>query len=215
MRKTTLLALAMSLGLGCVAAHAALEGRDLDGNAATFEAYYDTTLKITWLADAGAIGGVRTWDGAMAWAAALNVGGITGWRLPTTLFPDPTCSDKRSYFSGGFNCTGSEMGHLANVDGVSVASPLGFKHIASDWLWSSTRFTVQDPEGAYVFRFDSKGQSGDWADVAPWYGITSPALHGAWAVHAGDVSAVPEQAAAGLMVLGLLAVSAAVRRRGV
>ena len=26
-----------------------LEGRDLDGNPATFEAYYDTVLDITWL----------------------------------------------------------------------------------------------------------------------------------------------------------------------
>lgn len=29
-----------------------LQGRDLDGNLATFEAYYDTVLGITWLADA-------------------------------------------------------------------------------------------------------------------------------------------------------------------
>ena len=29
-----------------------LQGRDLDGNAATFEAYYDAELNITWLADA-------------------------------------------------------------------------------------------------------------------------------------------------------------------
>jgi hypothetical protein len=29
-----------------------LQGRDLDGNLATAEAYYDTTLNITWLADA-------------------------------------------------------------------------------------------------------------------------------------------------------------------
>lgn len=29
-----------------------LQGRDLDGNAATFEAYYDTVLDITWIADA-------------------------------------------------------------------------------------------------------------------------------------------------------------------
>jgi hypothetical protein len=40
-----------------VAAHAALVGRDLDGDAATFEAYYDTALNIAWLADAGGISG--------------------------------------------------------------------------------------------------------------------------------------------------------------
>ena len=37
-----------------------LQGRDLDGNAATFEAYYDTVLDITWLADANAAGTTMT-----------------------------------------------------------------------------------------------------------------------------------------------------------
>jgi hypothetical protein len=32
-----------------------LQGRDLDGNAATYEAYYYTTLDITWLADVNPI----------------------------------------------------------------------------------------------------------------------------------------------------------------
>ena len=32
-----------------------LKGRNLDGNASTIEAYYDTVLDITWLADAGAV----------------------------------------------------------------------------------------------------------------------------------------------------------------
>jgi len=63
-----------------------LEGRDLDGNAATFEAYYDTVLDITWLADANAAGTLMNWVDAKAWVSNLNVSGITGWRLPT---PDP------------------------------------------------------------------------------------------------------------------------------
>jgi hypothetical protein len=33
-----------------------LQGRDLDGNLTTFEAYYDTALNITWLADANYAG---------------------------------------------------------------------------------------------------------------------------------------------------------------
>ena len=75
-----------------------LQGRDLDGNLATFEAYYDTTLNITWMADAkyvwtsgyqtlpppGALNIRMTWSNANAWAASLNPygSGITGWRLP-------------------------------------------------------------------------------------------------------------------------------------
>ena len=51
------------------------------------QAVYDTDLNITWLADANANHGM-TWDQANAWAAGLNVGGVTGWRLPTALNAD-------------------------------------------------------------------------------------------------------------------------------
>jgi hypothetical protein len=69
-----------------------MQGRDLDGNPATFEAYYDTTLGISWLADANALehdrffsnGGTGNtdWANAISWATTLNVNGVTGWRLP-------------------------------------------------------------------------------------------------------------------------------------
>src|SRR3989344_2551084 len=64
-----------------------LQGRDLDGNLSTAEAYYDTALNITWLADAnyglGSIydladgygNGAMTWTNANAWAASLNING--------------------------------------------------------------------------------------------------------------------------------------------
>ncbi|MFQ5645114.1 MAG: hypothetical protein ACE5FQ_15670, partial [Thiogranum sp.] len=69
-----------------------LQGRDLDGNPATFEAYYDTMLDITWLADANyantvglSFNGRISWAQAFSWTNALNVNGVTGWRLPTVL----------------------------------------------------------------------------------------------------------------------------------
>jgi hypothetical protein len=70
-----------------------LQGRDLDGNLATAEAYYSTSLGITWLADANYAqtsgydaDGFMTWSVATAWAASLNPygSGITGWQLPVT-----------------------------------------------------------------------------------------------------------------------------------
>ncbi|MFZ4703951.1 MAG: hypothetical protein ACOYMG_28230 [Candidatus Methylumidiphilus sp.] len=73
-------------------------------------AVYDTDRNITWLANANA-NGLMNWTGANAWAAGLNVGGFTGWRLPTALNADGSgpCS--------GYNCTNSELGHLYYTEG--------------------------------------------------------------------------------------------------
>ena len=80
-----------------------LKARDINGNPlaslldpnAVF--FYDTVLNLTWLRDwnAGAgssfddgsstTDGRMTWSSAKAWAAALNVGGFTGWQLPAAL----------------------------------------------------------------------------------------------------------------------------------
>lgn len=82
-----------------------LLARDLDGQFGNgAEAYYDTVLNITWLADANAGAGSvydtvivgadeetpssTATDGrmvaldALLWTAQLNVHGVTGWRLP-------------------------------------------------------------------------------------------------------------------------------------
>ncbi len=58
-----------------------LLGRDLDGNDATFEAYYDTVLDITWLADANyAQTSGYDADGMMDYRLASL--GFSNWRLP-------------------------------------------------------------------------------------------------------------------------------------
>lgn len=71
-----------------------LQARDINADGTT-DAFYDTVLNITWLADAkAALGsgydttfgaGYQTWTEAAAWAAQLNVHGVTGWRLPTMI----------------------------------------------------------------------------------------------------------------------------------
>src|SRR3989344_3850600 len=70
-----------------------LQGRDLDGNLSTFEAYYDTVLNITWLANANYAGTAMTWANANTWASGLNINGVTGWRLPTVSPIDGTTAD--------------------------------------------------------------------------------------------------------------------------
>jgi hypothetical protein len=79
------------------AANAALLGRDLNGSPGSFEAYYDSTLDITWLANANlaltttfGVSGINAqgrmeWATANAWIAAMNSAnylGISSWRLP-------------------------------------------------------------------------------------------------------------------------------------
>ncbi len=79
-----------------------LQARDLDGNLATAEAYYDTVLGITWLHDASLAGTAMTWEEASDSVDMLDPygSGITGWRLPVIRFPvDGTEADDfdRSY----------------------------------------------------------------------------------------------------------------------
>lgn len=74
---------------------ATLRGRDLDGDMSTFEAWYDTSLNVTWIADAYLIKTTGydtddsiTWDEAVTWINYLNQNnylGYNGWRLPTLI----------------------------------------------------------------------------------------------------------------------------------
>ena len=113
-------------------------------------AVYDTDFNITWLASANT-NGLMTWSQANTWAAGLTVGGFSGWRLPTTLQPDASCGIQYYGLSYGYNCTGSEMGHLfytelGGVAGQSIATSHNanynlFYNVQSNNYWSgkSTR----------------------------------------------------------------------------
>jgi hypothetical protein len=92
-------------------ANAALQARDLDKNG-VIDAYYDTALNVTWLANANLMAsnsfglsyginygkdayldrsviynnGTSTWGGAEKWISAMNASnyfGFSDWRLPT------------------------------------------------------------------------------------------------------------------------------------
>jgi len=77
------------------------------------QAYYDTESDLTWLTDATADGSRMNWHDANNWASNLIIDGVSGWRLPKTLQPDPSCSiQEEERGSVGYNCLGSEMGKL-------------------------------------------------------------------------------------------------------
>jgi len=116
-----------------------LQGRDLDGNAATFEAYYDTVQDITWLADANYAytsgywlysGGQMNWSTANAWAAALNPygSGITGWRLPTTNPIDGTTADDATVSYIGTEDHGYNVSAPGTLFAGSTASEMAYMY---------------------------------------------------------------------------------------
>jgi hypothetical protein len=175
---------------------------------------YDTDLYITWMADANYSAeeltvervseivannslvfsdshilttsdfntdgsGLMTWWGAMAWADQLVFGGVSDWRLPSTLPLGASCSGQST--STGTGCTGSEMGHLANVDGVSTSSPSPFLEVQSGLRWSGTELGPSYPNDVWSLEFLTGGQNSGHKAFSKL----------AWAVHDGDITAVP------------------------
>lgn len=186
-----------------VAANAALLSR-LGGLAV-----YDTDLKITWLANANLAAtntfgvadidanGSMKWDTAISWVAAMNSANYLGfgdWNLPATPVPDSSCTNGNSLPDArGLDCTGSEMGHLFNVEGVTATAPDLFSNIQSDFYWSVTDGDPS-PASAWLFSFDDGSQATSFKSFR----------YSTWAVRPGDVSTVPVPATAWLFGSGLI-----------
>ncbi len=161
------------------------------------QAVYDTDRNITWQANASA-SGTMTWTAANAWAAGLNIGGYTGWRLPTALNADGSgpCLN--------FNCTGSELGHLFYTEGgLSQGQSITSSTYLNQFFTGMQNSFYWLGSDGYYFRTLSGAQA------AP----NSSGL--AWAVRTGDVGggSVPEPGILGLMGIGALAWSATRSRR--
>jgi len=107
---------------------------------------YDSDQNLTWLqnpnfAETNGDDRIQTFSQANTWAAELVFGGYSDWRLPTTLNPDATCSQEQP--AAGLGCTGSEMGYLNNVYGISTSNPGPFESFISPGeFWSDTEDSV-------------------------------------------------------------------------
>lgn len=208
--KTGMVAGVALLAVG-TSAQAALLGRvPLTPGGTDYQAYYDTALDITWVADANLAqtsgydsDGWMSWYKAQAWIGSLNSTsylGVNDWRLPVTAQPDASCTAQDSFGSYGFLCTGSEMGHLT-VDGVFYDTPYPFSHIQYYRYWSGTS-VASDDSYAWYFRFVDTGLLGTQGyHYKDYYHRNF-----AWAVRDGDLAAVPVPAAGWLFAsaLGLL-----------
>ena len=207
--------------------NAALIGRLAATEGGTdYQAYYDDVADLTWLADANyaatsgyaaenttgeahssttniQIDGSMGWEAANTWAASLNIGGVTDWRVYDH---GPYCQY--------YNCTDSEMGNLfynvlGGIAGSSIIDEHNanydlFSNVQSGYYWSNTAFTGDD---AHAWHFHMNDGSQD-----PYYKIRSMY---AWAVHSGDVSmaVVPVPAAAWLFGSGLIGFIGFARRK--
>jgi len=84
-------------------AQATLQARDLNGDGVT-DAFYDTTLNITWLRNAD-VNGLMDWSSAVAWVAGYSFGGYSDWRLPTMVDTGtPDCNFSSAGGTGATDC---------------------------------------------------------------------------------------------------------------
>jgi len=205
------------LSLACVLpAQAALEARDI-GNTGATNAFYDTTLNVTWLDMAS---GALNWTDANAWASSLNVGGVTGWRLPTMTVANPNTNISSNGTSDyGYNVPGSssEMASLfyntlgnkayfntsgAAQAGYGLTNAGGFQNMQPNGYWLGTEFAPNNT--AWYFN------TGIGTQFAAYKSDQLYAL----AVRTGDVMApVPEPETYAMLLLGLGVVGAISRRR--
>jgi hypothetical protein len=200
--------------------------RDLDGNPSNGpEAFYDTVLNVTWLRTVPL--GTGSWDSYQAWAANLNFGGITDWRLPRTVDAGvPYYTGPYSYGGPGANIgfnvdpSISELAHLFfitlgnkatyDIFGNSQINIRGwtntgdFLNLGGKSLWLENAYSLDSTSYWYF-----KGTEG-YQNVQ--YQFNSGI--GAIALHAGDVgvSLVPEPTSAATMLSGLLIGAFAITR---
>ena len=204
-----------------------LHARDINGDSVV-DAYYDSSLNITWLADWSA-NRFHSWGAQVTFAANLNVYGVTGWRLPST-------TDSGSFgcdfsYAGGTDCgfnvdtNSSEMAHLYYVTlgnlalcppgngtcsvaqpGYGLSNTANFINMQSDFYWSGLE-AAPNSDNAWFFNTANGSQSL----------LSKPANMYAVAVRSGDVldvQAVPAPLMLGLMMAAFGAL-ALMRRRPV
>jgi len=215
MQSLSRLALATALSVATLSAQAALVAR-------SGGMVYDTVQNITWLQNWNTNGRMN-WTTANNWANDLVYAGFSDWRLPTTnTTASSNCAENfnpgggfpQQY--GGFNCTGSEMGHMfynefgaiagsGILSGSNAANLALFTNVQSYDYWSGTEY-APNPDGAWYFRTDNGFQSLDGKLIALY----------AVAVRPGDVAAsVPEPQTLALVLLALGATMVVRRRRPV
>jgi hypothetical protein len=122
---------------------------------------YDTDLNITWYDYTKS---ADTWSNQKDWAAGLAVGGVTGWRLPSTI-DGPSVWGINGATTAGYNITTSELGHLYYVElgnkgfadvngnypqsGYGLANKGPLTNLSPSDYWSGTAYSSSSGDAWY------------------------------------------------------------------
>jgi hypothetical protein len=171
---------ALSFAAACTAlpAQAGLVARNLDGDATTAEAFYDSTKGITWLRDvdtlASAYGLATTmsYSAATAALAAFNADaslnfGHSGWRLPGAA---------GVHTIGGAGCQFGVNGSTDCGDNVDVASSEladMFHTLLGNQSWRDTTGAARPGSAGVNWGLVNTGGFDDLDAVGYWSGTTS------------------------------------------
>ena len=113
----------------------------------------DTDTNLMWLQNANLPGSSMNWANAMNWAETLVYASYDDWRLPSALNLNGSgpCS--------GNNCSGSEMGHLFNIEGITAhGSQYLFSNVQAALYWSSTEY-ASDSNWVWYYNFGNDVQN--------------------------------------------------------
>lgn len=216
------LAITLTLCLAAVTAQAALLGRAaLTPGGTDYQAYYDSVLNITWLADAnlaatnqfGVAGiecvalptdcvvppGAMDWDTAQTWLGAMNDAhylGVSNWRLPSADVNEDGVVQDCMMAPAAF-CRDNEMSYQYRWNGVQVPTPSPFTNIASyvgfGYYGSGTEYAA-DPDRRWILNFGIYINNRNPKTAATYV----------WPVSPGDIAVVPIPGTVWLLGTGLV-----------
>jgi hypothetical protein len=202
-----------------------LQARDIN-NDGTADAYYDTALNITWLADAnlpktqgvnnGMGVGILYASSAQSFVDNLDVYGVTGWRLSHTgnEIKDGCSISIANRCNTQPSPGDSEFAHLyyvtlGNTYGAGTKNTANFLNLGNaNYLTDSVYTGPAIPPGRSAF-MPFNFSNGEKSFIREDYG------YAAWAVRDGDiyVSHAPEPETWAMMLAGLAGLGAYARRQ--
>jgi hypothetical protein len=186
----------LTLGLTTTADAALLSRLPATPGGTDYQAYYDTTLDITWVADAnlaasntfgvsgiwtGSNAGVMNWTTANNWIAGMNTAnylGFNDWRLPTMIDTGASGCD--------FAYSGTDCGYYMQTGSAATTV---YSEMASLWYdtlgntaqYNTSGSNIGCPAGAPGYCLTNIGPFSNLQPNPYWFGVEyAPNTNNAW-----------------------------------